>query len=214
MKPITDFSQIDTAGTYTYADYLTWRFKERVELLWGKIFKMTPAPHTDHQQVSSVIHGNLFHFLKKKTCKVFAAPFDVRLPNENGEAGEKSNNVVQPDICVICDLHKIDEKGCNGAPDLIVEIVSKSSVQKDLHEKYEIYEKYCVKEYWVVYPHDKSLTIFVLNSEGRYQPQKPLTRGDIAKSNILEGFEIDLDEVFRDIMEEPEDSFGEKIERI
>jgi Uma2 family endonuclease len=210
MPPITDFNQLDLNKSYTYADYITWQFQDRVELIMGKIFRMSPAPTSKHQSVVSVLHGNLFQFLKGKSCRVFPAPFDVRLPLDP----KVDNNVVQPDITVICDPSKITKEGCQGAPDLVVEVVSKSSVTRDLHEKYALYEKAGVKEYWLVNPNDKSLIIFVLDEKGKYQPAKPLTMGDVAKSHTLTGFTVDLDEVFVNVVEEPEEGYYPDVVRI
>lgn len=186
---------------YTYADYLTWRFKERVELILGKIFRMSPAPSSQHQKIVGVITNYLFTFLKGKSCHAFPAPFDVILPL--GESGKRSGTVVQPDITVVCDKTKIKPHGCEGVPDLVVEIVSKFSVTRDLHEKYFVYELAGVKEYWVVNPNDHSLNIFLLDENGQFQPTKPLTRGDVAKSRVLPGFELLLDDLFSDVVEEP-----------
>lgn len=205
MKAITDINQLDQTKHYTYADYLTWKFQERVELILGKVFRMSPAPTSSHQYVVSVLHGTLFQFLKGKTCKVFPAPFDVILPLDPGVL----NTVVQPDITVICDSSKITERGCEGAPDLIVEVVSRSSVARDLHEKYNLYEQVGIPEYWVVHPYDRTLVIFLLQRGGSYQPSKPLTKGDIAASHILPGFTINLDELFADVVQEPEEEYVE-----
>ena len=140
---------------------------------------------------------------------MFTAPYDVRLPIKGND-----NTVVQPDICVICDPSKLDSKGCKGAPDLIVEIVSTSSVKKDLHEKYSVYEQCGVKEYWIVQPGDKTLSIFLLDENGKYTASRPLTYGDIAESKLLPGFSLDLDEVFRDLIEEPYEGYGEDVYRL
>jgi len=201
---ITDINQLDLTKSYTYADYLTWRFQERVELIMGKIFKMSPAPSSKHQHAVTVLNGTIYQYLKGKPCRVFPAPFDVILPIKNVR-----NNVVQPDVTVICDHLMITERGCEGTPDLVVEIVSKSSVTRDLHEKYKLYEQAGVKEYWIVNPNDRSLIIFILNDKGQYQPSKPLTRGDKAHSTVLPGFELDLDELFIDVVEEPETVYPE-----
>lgn len=210
MKPITDINQLDLTKSYTYTDYFTWQFQERVELIMGKIFKMSPAPTSRHQHVTMVISSGIYQFLKGKPCNVFPAPFDVTLPDVNGI----SNTVLQPDITVVCDPSKITEQGCKGTPDLVVEIISKLSVKKDLHEKYDMYEQAGVKEYWIVNPHDRSLIIFILNDKGSYQPSKPLTRGDKAHSSVLPGFELDLDELFVDVVEEDEVSYPEGTVRI
>lgn len=206
---ITDINQLDLNKRYTYADYLTWRFKERVELIMGKIFQMSPAPKTDHQHISGIVFGELYNFLRKKSCKAFSAPFDVRLPHNDQDSDDKTETVVQPDICVICDPEKIDENGCKGAPDLIVEVVSASSVRKDLHEKYDIYENAGVREYWIVQPRDKTLVIHGLNN-GVYQPSRIMTIGDIAKSKVLQGFELNLNEVFQDVVKEPQEEYKVK----
>ncbi len=211
---ITDINQLDFSKKYTYADYLTWQFTERVELIMGRIFKMTPAPRTDHQHISGTVFGGIYSFLKEKPCRVFSAPFDVRFPSESGENGGKSDNVVQPDICVICDTAKLDDRGCVGAPDLIVEIISKGSVKRDLHEKFELYEQNGVREYWIVTPFEMTVTIFVLAADGTYITSKPLTLGDVAKSGVLPGFELDLDEVFKDLAGEPYEEYEKSINRI
>lgn len=205
MKTITDINQLDLDKSYTYADYLSWKIKERVELIMGKIRNMSPAPKVQHQQISIVLSSEIFNFLKGKQCNVFTAPFDVRLPVRN-EKGEP-DTVVQPDISVICNNAKIDQNGCNGAPDLIVEIVSKNSVIRDLHEKFDLYEQCGVKEYWIIHPNDKSLSIFLLNEQGKYITSKPLTYGDIAKSRVLPDLEIDLNQVFQDVVQEPEEGY-------
>ena len=196
---ITKFSDLDLSKSYTYKDYLTWQFKERVELILGKIFKMSPASQSDHQHVSAVLSGQFYNYLKGKECKFFASPFDVRLPVTNKK--NEVNTVVQPDLCVICDPTIIDAKGCDGVPDLIVEIISKSSVDRDLHEKYDLYQECGVKEYWILHPNDKTLVIHTLEG-GQYKPSKMLTRGDFARSKVLPGLEVDLTEVFEDVVYE------------
>lgn len=114
---ITDISQLDPNGSYTYADYLTWRFAEYVELIKGRILKKTAAPTSAHQIVAGNFYGEIYKQLKGKPCWVFSAPFDVRLlrSTDNGDAQIKT--VVQPDLSVVCDLTKIDRRGCLGAPD-------------------------------------------------------------------------------------------------
>lgn len=203
MKPITDFQQLDLTKSYTYADYLTWQFQERVELILGKIFMMSPAPSSRHQYVISVIQGTIFNYLKGKSCRVFPSPFDVIL-QLNGD----SNTVIQPDVTVVCDPSKLTEKGCTGAPDLVVEVLSKSSVARDLHEKYNICEQAGIKEYWIVHPTEKTLMVFYLNEEGKYVPTKPLTTGDVVQSKVLPGLSLDLNEVFEDIVKEPEEDYS------
>jgi Uma2 family endonuclease len=185
----------DSSFTYTYADYLHWKFEERLELFRGRIFKLS-APNTKHQ----VIAGNLFvfakNFLGKQKCKPFIAPFDVRLPVKNRKKDDEVTTVVQPDICVVCDESKIDEKGCCGAPDLIIEILSPGNSKKELKIKYELYEEAAVKEYWVVYPEEESIIIFLLNEDNKYDGAKVYAGDDIIYSKSIPGFSISLTEIF------------------
>jgi Uma2 family endonuclease len=139
----------DLSGTYTYADYLTWRMDEMVELIHGKIYKMSPAPASKHQLVAGELYRQIANYLLKKPCQVFIAPFDVRLPSSKKKGDEFIDTVVQPDICVICDAYKIDESGCLGAPNWIIEILSPHTSHKDIRTKYDVYEKSKVKEYWL-----------------------------------------------------------------
>ncbi len=210
MDYITDLRQLDLSKEYTYADYLTWRLKDRIELIAGRIFRMSPAPSSGHQQIVSALHGNFYQYLKKRSCRVFPSPFDVVLPSPSGNL----DTVVQPDITVICDLSKITKRGCLGAPDLVVEVVSKASLKKDLHEKYALYESCGIKEYWLVLPAEPSLIIFTLDDSGTYRAAKPFTRGDKIACHSLPGLEIDVDEIFPDVIEEPEEGYGMEMRRV
>ena len=195
---ITDINQLDVNGTYTYADYLLWRFKEQVELLRGKLFKMSPAPREIHQRVSMYLSGELYNFFKDKTCRFYSAPFDVRIPAK-GTKGTTDNQIytiVQPDLCVVCDLEKIDGRGCVGAPDLVVEILSPSNSRKDLKDKYEIYEEAGVPEYWIVDPDNKAFYRYVLQ-EGVYIGLPPVSEGDVFRSREFPEMEIDTKLIFK-----------------
>lgn len=197
---ITDINQLDFSKRYTYGDYLTWQFDEMVELIKGKIYKMSPAPGSPHQSISMEFSYQIKHFLRKKQCKAFHAPFDVILPlPAEMQTPEKATTVVQPDLCVICDLEKITPRGCTGAPDWVIEILSKGTMKKDLNEKFEIYQNAGVKEYWIVSPTDATTLIYVLDKNGKYQliRQKPFLSDEKAPVNIFEGFEIDLEEIFQ-----------------
>ncbi|MCU4175104.1 Uma2 family endonuclease [Carboxylicivirga sp. N1Y90] len=199
----TNINQLDLNKAYTFKDYLTWQFKARVEIIMGKTFKISPAPSPLHQEVSAALSGEIYNFLKGKACKVFTAPFDVRLDKDK----DGIHTVVQPDLSIICDLAKIDDKGCLGAPDLVVEIISPLTAKKDLHEKYDLYERCKVQEYWIIHPYEKTLTVFVLSNSGNYIPSKPLTQGDIIKSQTLEGFELNLTTIFPNQAQEPEQEY-------
>ena len=163
---ITDISLLDTNKTYTYANYITWQFKERIELIKGKLFKMSPAPARRHQGISVELSTQFHNYLKKKGCKSYSAPFDVRFPK--GEDDEQTFTVVQPDICVICDKSKLDDRGCVGAPDLIVEILSPATAKKDVKDKFQLYEESGVKEYWIVSPENKLVDVFILKDDNKY----------------------------------------------
>ncbi|HMR44748.1 MAG TPA: Uma2 family endonuclease, partial [Saprospiraceae bacterium] len=189
----------DMAGYYTYADYLTWEFEGYVELIRGKIYKMSPAPNTYHQRVVGSLYLPIAQFLKKHPCEVFLSPFDVRLPLPPHKIkNEQIDTVVQPDLCVVCDPAKIDQRGCLGAPGWIVEILSGSTSRKDLREKFDIYQNAGVKEYWVVHPTDHTLTVFLLNAAGKYESlqTQPFVKGDKVPVRTLPGLEIDLEEIF------------------
>ena len=156
---------------------------------------MSPAPSPEHQRVSRRLSLQFDRFLAGSLCEVFYAPLDVRLPD--GEMDDEAiETVVQPDISVICDPSKIDDKGCRGAPDLIIEVLSPSTIKIDLEEKFSLYEDHGVKEYWVVYPFDHVVEVFHLELHGRYGKRKIYAEDDIVPVNLLTGLEIDLALVF------------------
>lgn len=197
MPPIiTDINQLDLNGTYTYADYLLWHFEERLELIKGKIFKMSPGPNTRHQRISAKLHLDIGGFFRNHDCQVFYAPFDVRFPRKDqGTADQKIYTVVQPDLCVICDASKLDERGCLGAPDLIVEILSPGNSKKEMSNKFLLYEENGVREYWLVEPDLDAVFLYVLNEEGRYVGLQPATES--LQSTIFKDLKIDLEKIFK-----------------
>lgn len=185
-------------GMYSYADYLTWQFEEAVELIRGKIFKKAAAaPKRIHQRVSVKLVSKFYHFLEGQKCQVYDAPFDVRFPKGSKE-DHKIHDVVQPDICVICDPEKLDDRGCLGAPDLIVEILSPGNSKTELKHKYSLYESHGVREYWIIHPENQDLLIYTL-VDGKYITTGLLTSGDVVESTVIEGFNLDLEEFFGDI---------------
>ena len=196
-KKVFSLEDIDLSLTYSYASYLTWLFDDRVELIKGKVFKMSPAPSPLHQEISANISSALHNYLKDKPCKIYYAPFDVRFPKES-QADKDIYTVLQPDICVICDRTKIDGRGCIGAPDIVIEILSPESNRTELLNKYKVYEEFGVKEYWVVSPIEKTFLKYTLNESGKYFPSKLFTLSEKVYSAILPGFELKLDEVFED----------------
>jgi Uma2 family endonuclease len=180
---------------YTYKDYLTWPDDIRCELIDGVIYDMTPAPIKNHQKISMELSGRFWGFLKGKPCEVYHALFDVRLSDGN-EDESNIKTVVQPDIAVICDKKKLDEKGCVGAPDLIVEIASPATASKDLTKKFNLYEKHGVREYWIVHPEEKTVMVFTLVKDSLYGRPKNYSASDKIKVVVLKGLTIDLDEIF------------------
>ena len=185
----------DSSFTYTYADYLQWKFEERLELFRGKIFKLS-APTTRHQDISGNIFVPIALFLKMKSCKVFAAPFDVRLPVKNKKKDDEVTTVVQPDLCVICDETKLDSRGCCGAPDLVVEILSPGNSKKEIRLKHELYEEAGVKEYWIVNPVEENIVVFILNEEEKFSGLKMYASGDTIQSIAVPGLNVNLTEIF------------------
>ncbi|MGM9479425.1 Uma2 family endonuclease [Pedobacter sp. GSP4] len=197
-EPVKQFNELDVSLIYSYASYLNWLFPERVELVKGKVFKMSPAPSRVHQEIAGNIFLKLGNFLDGKSCKVYSAPFDVRFP-KGSKADKDVYTVLQPDICVICDKNKLDARGCIGAPDVVVEILSPGNTKMELLHKYKVYEEFGVKEYWVVSQSDQSILIYTLNDEGKFQPSKIFTLSEKIHSSVLPGFELALDDVFEDI---------------
>jgi len=194
-QPVTQVSDLDFSGTYTYASYLKWTFEERLELIKGKLFKMSPASNRIHQELTVNVVTELSVYLKGKSCKVYVAPFDVRLPR-NSRNDQDIITVIQPDVCVICDPAKLDDKGCLGAPDIVVEILSPGNNRKEMRNKFEVYQESGVREYWVVLPAEKILLQYILNEQGKYSESLPLTPGDTLTTPILPGFTLDLEELF------------------
>ena len=197
MAVITDLAQLDPDGTYSYADYLTWRFKERVELFRGKIMKISPAPSIRHQETAFRLSRQMDNSLSGNPCRIFFAPFDVRLYNrkKSAEADEDIFTVVQPDLCIICDSAKLEDgRSCNGAPDLVIEILSPGNTKKEKKNKFELYEEAGVREYWLVEPSDDSVIIYVLNEAERYIGLPPAT--EVAQSVIFPELKVDLEKLF------------------
>ncbi len=197
----TQLSQLNLNSTYSYADYLTWRFDEAVELIKGKIQLMCPAPTVKHQRISRDLGYLINRFLHNKNCELFVAPFDVKLYNSKQTklADKDVYSVVQPDLCVICDPQKITEQGCDGAPDWIIEILSKSNSKKEMRLKFDLYEESGVLEYWLVYPYEQAVYQFVLNSATeKYQFAAMYAEDEIATPSLFPDLQIHLADFFAD----------------
>ena len=198
MPPILDISQLDLVhGNYSYADYLTWKFEQTVELIKGKIMPMA-APSRRHQAISWQLTLNIGNFFAKHLCRAYAAPFDVRLYDR--KKSEKANQdvftVVQPDICIICDLEKLDDKGCNGAPDLVIEILSPGNSNKEMKIKKELYEESNISEYWIFDPERECAFQFHLTEEGVYSPATIYVKEDIFQCVLFSDLSFPLSDIF------------------
>lgn len=188
---ITSLNQLDLVnGIYSYADYLVWKIKERVELLKGKILEMS-VPSPIHQEISGNLQGALFVFLKNSKCKLYTAPFDVRF-SQKGES--QVYTIVQPDLCVVCDFEKIDSKGCVGSPDLVVEILSPGNSKKEMKSKFALYQEEGVREYWVVDPERELVFVYVADNK-KFKPTIPIA-DDYVYSTIFPDFKIHTSDLF------------------
>lgn len=179
---------------FSYADYLNWPADERWEIIEGEAFNMSPAPTPQHQKVSFALSRIIADYLDDKTCELYPAPFDVKLSDE--KLDELVDTVVQPDISVICDQSRLDERGYNGAPTLIVEILSKSTASKDLSDKFFLYEKHGVKVYLIVNPWAETITVHQLGPEGKFIHPQTYAKGDDMPLEIFPGFSLNVDKVF------------------
>ena len=197
MEKIENLSQLDLNGIYTYADYLTWQFEQAVELIKGKILPMA-APSRRHQIISREIHGIMYIFFQSAPCEFYAAPFDVRLYNKKKsiKANKDVFTVVQPDLCIVCDESKLDDKGCIGAPDLIVEILSPGNSKKEMRTKKDLYAEAGVREYWVIDPERENAFQFLLEKGSKYSPPTIYVNDEILDCFIFPDLKIDLNKVF------------------
>ncbi len=195
MEPITKFSQLDLSKTYSYADYLTWKFDEFVELIKGRVMRPMAGPSRRHQQLSNRIEFSITSFLRGSSCEMYHAPFDVRLTTGGFNGDQQITTVVQPDICVVCDPAKLDDRGCLGAPDWIIEIVSPGNTARDTKTKFDLYEESGVREYWMVYPGLKTITAYVLEGE-RYQLAGEYIEPGLLPAASVPGLVLEWAEVF------------------
>lgn len=190
-------SKRDVNKKYSYQDYQQWSDDERYELIDGIPYLMSPAPSVKHQRVCRELLAEFVMYLRDKECEVFDAPFDVRLFVENKEDDE-IDHVVQPDLVLICDKSKLDDKGCNGSPDLIVEVISPSTAKYDRWVKFKLYERARVKQYWIVEPENETIEVFQLESD-RYRLQGVYGKGDPLLVNMFEDFTMDLKTIFPEV---------------
>ncbi len=186
----------DKHEKFTYNDYLKWPDEERWELIHGVAWDMSLAPTRKHQQILGKLFFQIEDYLKDKDCKVYIAPFDVRLPENKEDNDKETDTVVQPDLLVVCDKSKLDDAGCNGAPDWIIEILSPSTAVKDLNEKYQLYQAKGVKEFWIIDPSNNYLTVYLPDLSGKYFRSGVYSADSKVQSTILPELSIDLNPVF------------------
>lgn len=183
-------------NTFTFADYLAWNEDEHIELIDGKAVMMAP-PSTVHQLISMELSRQLANFLEGKKCRAIPAPFAVRLFEKENDAPSDVQTVVEPDITVVCDRSKLDEHGCKGAPDMVIEILSPSTRRHDRLVKLNLYQRAGVREYWIVSPGEQTVEVLLLE-DGRLVPYGFYEKTDIAKVNVLEGCFLELSKVFQE----------------
>jgi Uma2 family endonuclease len=198
MLKITELAQLDLTQTYSYADYLTWAFDDALELINGKIMLMSPAPNVNHQRLEGKLFLKIGNYLESKKCEAFLAPFDVRLYDRKKSilANQDIHTVVQPDICVICKPELLDQQGCNGAPDWIIEILSKGNSKREMKTKYALYQESGVTEYWLVYPEQHAIHQFVLDDNDQYQFKQMVTDEDVIIPHLFPDLAINVTDIF------------------
>lgn len=164
-----------------------------MEFVDGIVY-MSPSPSTKHQRISGRLNAKLFNLLETKECEVFQAPFDVELYSEKVQG----NKIVIPDLSVICDKSGLGENKYTGVPTLIIEIVSPSNQSHDLVFKLNLYMQYGVKEYWIVNPMLNSVQLYSLRDDEQYDQADVMREKGEINSLVLDGFSVDLEELFRD----------------
>lgn len=181
--------------SYTYADYLSWPEDVRAEIIEGSLY-MKAAPSRIHQKISIELSRQIANYLVGKDCEVYPAPFHVvlNLDDEN-DREQESKNVVEPDISIICDSSLLDDTGCKGTPDMIIEIISPSAGRKDKLEKFNKYEQAGLREYWIVEPQEKMVSIFTLQENMRFGRPDLYSSEDRVKVSIFKDLFIELDKV-------------------
>ena len=180
---------------YTFADVLAWDENERIEIISGEAVMIAP-PTVRHQRISREICRQLANYLEGKKCEVFAAPFGVRLFENDGDAPEDVDTFVEPDISVVCNRNRLDKYGCKGAPDMVIEILSPSTLRHDRLVKLGLYQRAGVREYWIADPENRAVQVFLQDGSGSLRIYEEYGPGDVAKVNVLDGCFIELGRVF------------------
>ena len=180
---------------YTFADCLTWDERERIEIIDGEAFMMA-APSRIHQEICFEIGRQLGNYLEGKPCKVYPAPFGVRLFERAGDRPEDVDTMVEPDLSVVCDRSKLDKYGCKGAPDMVIEVLSPSTQRHDQLVKLNLYQQAGVQEYWIVDPENRTVRVLLQTGDGTFRIHEVYGQEDVAKVNVLEGCFVELSKVF------------------
>ncbi len=174
---------------YTYTDYLAWDDGQRWEIIDGEAICMSPAPTPVHQTVVVEVAAQLVQQLRGKRCQAFVSPIDVRLPKP-GQSDEATDRVLQPDLLVVCDPDKVDQRGVRGAPDFVIEVLSPSTLSHDHVRKRRVYEAAGVREYWLVHPRDRVVLIYVLEN-GRYSAPDVREFNEVTPIGVLPDVVVD-----------------------
>jgi Uma2 family endonuclease len=185
-----------TDRRYTYGDARTWPDDERWELIEGEAWNMSPAPSASHQGLVIALAARIYAHLKGRECRVFPAPFDVLLPATPGQEEDDVDTVVQPDVSVICDRAKITERGCRGAPDWVIEILSPYTAAKDMRVKRDLYERHGVREYWIVDDNDRCVHVLLRGGDGRFGEPETHVGDATLRSMVCDGLEMRLADLF------------------
>ena len=180
---------------YTFADVLSWDEDERIEIIDGEAFMMA-TPSRIHQEISGELFRQLANFLEGKQCRVYPAPFGVRLFARDGDGPEDVDTLVEPDISVVCDRSKLDQHGCKGAPEMVIEILSPSTLRHDRLVKLNLYDQAGVLEYWIVDPQNRAVQAFRRDGGAALRICEEYGHTQVAKVSVLDGCFLELSKVF------------------
>lgn len=180
---------------YTFADVLSWDEDERIEIIDGEAFMMA-TPSRIHQEISGELFRQLANFLEGKQCRVYPAPFGVRLFARDGDGPEDVDTLVEPDISVVCDRSKLDQHGCKGAPEMVIEILSPSTLRHDRLVKLNLYDQAGVLEYWIVDPQNRAVQVFRRDGGAALRICEEYGHTQVAKVSVLDGCFLELSKVF------------------
>jgi Uma2 family endonuclease len=180
---------------YSWADYLAWPESERWEIIGGEAFGMSPAPLSRHQFIVGRLAAQWFAFLDRKPCELWLAPMAVRLSDQD---------VVEPDLFVVCDPRQVKRTHIEGPPALVVEVLSERTMRHDRVRKYRLYERCGVREYWVVQPYPSLVEVYLL-VDGHYRLDGGYEKHDVFRSPSFPALRLDLGLVFAFALEPGED---------